>query len=414
METKYDQFIAGGGIGGLISAAILAKNGQKTLLVERLPFLGGRFTSFRYQGFEIPTGAVHTIPHSRKGPLGKILLEELKLPLDVQSVENFTAWYWPDRKPIRHRSFWGIFKAFPSASQRLFVIRKLLLDARKSEQYSESFHDYLESRTEDPQIFQFFNAVTGFALSLNISQISTASMFRVLKRLYERGRPGVPIGGCKAVIRSLASYINTINEIDGEKVKKVICRDLSSKEEFEVQAKEFIFNLGPMQIQRIMSASNLPYQLPSAPIARGGGFCFRSKRSILGSSAIAQFPENKYIKGAVEPTTISPDLAPSGEHLLITHQVFHSADIKQDCKKAREELLSTFPQLEEEDELCVHTYHKDWPVNYVSQGNDLSNFHAEIPNLYFVGDGYKGNQGWMMTEGIAYGVKKVVNKILSN
>ncbi len=76
MKNRYDQFIAGGGIGGLISAALLAQNGKKTFLVERLPFLGGRFTSFRYQGFEIPTGAVHMIPHSRKGPLGKILLED--------------------------------------------------------------------------------------------------------------------------------------------------------------------------------------------------------------------------------------------------------------------------------------------------------------------------------------------------
>ncbi len=58
------------------------------------------------------------IPHSRKGPLGKILLEELNLPLEIQNVENFTAWYWPERKLIRHRSFWGIFKAFPKKSQQ--------------------------------------------------------------------------------------------------------------------------------------------------------------------------------------------------------------------------------------------------------------------------------------------------------
>ena len=117
MGKRYDLFIAGGGLGGLLSAAKLAKNKQKLFLAEKLPFLGGRFTSFRYRGFEIPTGAVHMIPHSRKGPLGKILLEELNLPLEIQNVENFTVWYWPERKPIRHKSFWGIFKAFPKKSQ---------------------------------------------------------------------------------------------------------------------------------------------------------------------------------------------------------------------------------------------------------------------------------------------------------
>ena len=80
-------------------------------------------------------------------------------------------------------------------------------------------------------------------------------------------------------------------------------------------------------------------------------------------------------------------------------------------RRARDELLGTFPQLREEDELCVHTFYKAWPVNFSCQGNDLSNFSSVIPNLFFVRDGYKGNDGWMMTEGVAHGVKQVIAKI---
>ena len=79
----YDQFIAGGGIGGLLSASLLGQHGQKCFLVERLPFFGGRFTSIKHHGFEIPTGAVHMIPHSRNGPLGEVLLRDLNLPLEI-------------------------------------------------------------------------------------------------------------------------------------------------------------------------------------------------------------------------------------------------------------------------------------------------------------------------------------------
>jgi hypothetical protein len=149
------------------------------------------------------------------------------------------------------------------------------------------------------------------------------------------------------------------------------------------------------------------------PIAKGGGFVYRSKTSILKSSVVAQFPENEYVKGAVEPTISSPNLAPQNEHLLLTHQVFHSADIIRDTQRARDELLETFPQLKEEDELCVHTFHKEWPVNNACQGSDLPNFSSVIPNLFFVGDGYKGNDGWMMTEGVTHGVKQVVRAILA-
>jgi phytoene dehydrogenase-like protein len=427
MSTKYECFIAGAGIGGLLSAAVLTKHNKSIFLAERLPFLGGRFTSHKFEGFEIPSGAVHMVPHSQKGPLGRLLLQNLKLPIVIQDVEDFTAWYWPNRKPIKHKNFWGIFKAFPKRSQRIFVIRKLILGARNSEKHTESFQEYLETRTEDPQIFQFFNAVTGFALSLNISQLSTASMFRFLIRLYQRGRPGVPIGGCKAVIASLAEFsrkigLGSINknyelkklEIDGSKVNLAVCLRLKTNEEFEVKANNFILNLGHPQINKILENSDIPFRLPSSPIAKGGGFVFRAKNSILGSSAFAQFPENQYFKGAVEPTRISPNLAPPSEHLLCTHQVFKSHDIVRDSRRARDEIFATFPQLKEEDELVIHTFHKDWPVNFASQGNDLANFSTKIDNLFFVGDGFKGNQGWMMTEGVTYGVKQVVDEIISS
>jgi len=423
LTERYDQFIAGGGLGGLLSAAILAHQGRKSYLVEKLPFFGGRFTSMRYQEFEIPTGAVHMIPHSSNGPLGQILLKDLNLPLKIVENEYFTAWYWSHHKPIIHRNFWGILKTLPRMNQRLFMFRKLLSDARHSDRHSESFLEYLKACTEDSQIFQFFNALIGFALSIDISQLSAAAMFRVFKRLHQKGRPGVPIGGCKAVTTALTDYIRGKGsklqknceliklEMNGSLIECAICRNRKTNEEISIRANHFILNLGNPQINEVLTKSNLSYRLPHVPTAQGGGFAYRSKESTLRNSVVAYFPENKYVKGAVEPTILSPNLASPGEHLLLTHQVFHSTDIIRDTRRARDELLETFPQLKEEDELCIHTFYKDWPVNYACQGSDLSNFSSIIPNLFFVGDGHKGNDGWMMTEGVAHGVKQVVEKI---
>ncbi len=423
---EFDHFIGGGGLGGLLSAALLTQKGKKIFLAEKLPFFGGRFTSIKHHGFEVPTGAVHMIPHSRKGPLGLVIQHDLQLPLEIRDLENFTAWFLPHQKPIRHRRFWGILKAFPKMRQRMFVFRKIIGGVRHSELHSESFHEYLEARTEDPYIFNFFNAITGFALSLDISELSVAAMYRFLRLLHRNGRPGVPIGGCKAVITALVNHAQRSNskllknceliklEMDGSQIESAVCRDRNTDEEFSIEADQYILNLGHPQVNQLLSKSHLPYRLPSTPIARGGGFVYRSKTSILGSSAVAQFPENNYVKGAVEPSLSSPDLAPPGEHLLLTHQVFKSNDEIRDTRRARDELLTTFPQLREEDELCIHTFYKDWPVNYACQGTDLPNFSSEISNLFFVGDGYKGNDGWMMTEGVAHGVKQVIRHILDN
>ena len=102
MEEKYDVFIAGGGLGGLLSSALLSRKGKKCYLVEKLPYLGGRFTTHKFEGFEIPTGAVHMIPHSRNGLLGKTLLNELTLPITIKDTENFTTWYWNNKDPHSH------------------------------------------------------------------------------------------------------------------------------------------------------------------------------------------------------------------------------------------------------------------------------------------------------------------------
>ena len=365
------------------------------------------------------------IPHSCNGPLGEALLQDLNLPLEIIENKFFTAWYWPPHHPKQHSKFWGILKAFPKASQRFFVFRRLFPSARHSEDLNESFQEFLKSRTEDPQIFQFFNAIIGFALSINTTQITTAAMFRFFRRLYQKGKPGVPVGGCKAVTDKLVDHARMNGsvlkksceliklELDGMEIESAIYQDRKTNEEFVIRAKQYILNLGYLQVNDLLSKSNIPFRLPTMPTAKGGGFAYRSKESILKTSVVAQFPENKYVKGAVEPTISSPNLAPQGEHLLLSHQVFHSSDIIHDTRRARDELLETFPQLKEENELCVHTFHKEWPVNYSCQGSDLSNFSSVIPNLFFVGDGYKGNNGWMMTEGVTHGVKQVVSTILA-
>ena len=58
---RYDAIIIGAGIGGLICANILAKNGMKVLLLERHYMLGGFCSTFRRKGF-IFDAATHFYP----------------------------------------------------------------------------------------------------------------------------------------------------------------------------------------------------------------------------------------------------------------------------------------------------------------------------------------------------------------
>ena len=59
MTNTYDAIIIGGGHNGLVTAAILAKGGQKVLVLERRSVLGGAAaTEEIWPGFRVSTGAV--------------------------------------------------------------------------------------------------------------------------------------------------------------------------------------------------------------------------------------------------------------------------------------------------------------------------------------------------------------------
>ncbi len=43
---EYDVVVAGGGTAGMIAGIAAARNGAKTLVIERMGYLGGQFTGF--------------------------------------------------------------------------------------------------------------------------------------------------------------------------------------------------------------------------------------------------------------------------------------------------------------------------------------------------------------------------------
>ena len=95
---------------------------------------------------------------------------------------------------------------------------------------------------------------------------------------------------------------------------------------------------------------------------------------------------------------------------MITHQYVPSSDVKSEIDKGREELYEAIPWLSDYgEEICVHSYHRNWPCNRAPQGSELP-ADIGIEGIRLVGDGVKSH-GWMMIEGISSNISKVVNEI---
>ncbi len=57
-RESCDVLVIGSGIGGLSAAALLVAAGYKTIVVEKSPRIGGRYSTIDHKGFKITTGAI--------------------------------------------------------------------------------------------------------------------------------------------------------------------------------------------------------------------------------------------------------------------------------------------------------------------------------------------------------------------
>ena len=208
--SKKKALVIGAGLGGLSSAAKLAQTGDYDITVyERMSFAGGRFTQHDHDGYQIPTGAVHMIPHGMKGPFADLMLGKKSkggLDLGRHGVELLPTTHFAcqmiDGKFQAANSIYGVLPWF-TAKDTLNMPRLLTKGAKQPwVDESEDGKTWL-NRYFSPEFVDFVDAFSNFAVSLRFDQMPASSVVRVLQNSFWSDRPHVPKGGCKGVIDGL-------------------------------------------------------------------------------------------------------------------------------------------------------------------------------------------------------------------
>jgi len=174
-RLNYDVAVVGSGIGGLGAGAILAHQGYKVMVVEKLGRIGGRFSTNEVDGYKLPTGAMAV---HRGGP-GDEIFKRVGLEVDLVPVPPLyyrigdKDYQMPAKGSItamldiinklevdRVKLAGGLMKA--AASEK--VMGGFRKSAADSEKQNMTFWDWLLQYTENEQAHAIFDAMASSML----------------------------------------------------------------------------------------------------------------------------------------------------------------------------------------------------------------------------------------------------------
>lgn len=175
---KYDAIVIGSGMGGLTAAALLAKKGLKTLLLEKEKQVGGYVVSFKRHGFTFDATVSFVGGCQEDGELNQIL-KEIGAHEEIEFI------------PIRHiRNIYpgfevqlreGGFSSYPEALMDLFPEEEKGLKAYLSliQQIGEEVKSYSEITLIKKILFPFYFR--------NLIRLHRTSHMEILNRLFRGG-----------------------------------------------------------------------------------------------------------------------------------------------------------------------------------------------------------------------------------
>lgn len=425
-RENCDVVVIGSGMGGLSAAALLAAAGYKTLVVERLPRVGGRYSSFEYKGFTLTTGAIEV----EMGGVVEQVFNAVGAKFDVRPVPPFRIRIGGKDHELPPKG--GLRAIVSLASENERETERVMGAFKRALSWQEpsdsiSFREWLLQYTENERLLRTFWALISAAQFVTDHELPAGKYFQSLKVPRPLGVGMAPEGNL-ALMESLAEAI----EAKGGQVwtrcpaKQIVVSDGIAKgviiqkgdDVIEVAAKAVVSNTGPRKTVELAGSENfdMGYLKQLRETLRPAPIIFiqaASDRPLVDCSSLV-FVLGRRMSAMNCPTLLCPEHAPKGKHLLTAVGTPRSPLPPYDFKKDKELLIQdvrdNMPGFDEHAEILVTSYFRDdWPGYHSWTGYDLPQ-KTSVENLYNVGDGVKP-PGWMGLGACAKSAEIVVEDI---
>ena len=223
VTTKYDVIIVGGGLGGISCAALLAKRGLKTLVLEKNERTGGKAMAISAKGFKYelwPIGVTPIRGHAFESLFRQLGVEsELKLidPKTVATAYRGRSGKWnisvaviDPQQPMSAAGMleqWGL-----DAKEQELAMRVLtdvyMLPPDKVNALDDTTLDQFLAQYEVPRpVHSWLSSFCNCALAEPMDLVSASEYIRMLQDIVANGGGCYPAGGLGHVVDVITQAI---------------------------------------------------------------------------------------------------------------------------------------------------------------------------------------------------------------
>lgn len=400
-----DALVIGAGAGGLMTAARLQHAGYRTLVVERLAYVGGRASTRDIDGFKVNNGAIVI----ETGGITEQTFAEAGAEFDVRSPAPPILYRIGRRDVDVTGGGWGLLLS--RITRQGAKILAGLADARQDAGLPDSqisTADWLARYTRGETVHGIFRAMCGSVFAVGPDELPARVFLTYFTRKSAFKKFGFCPQGTIGIWQSLvaaftaaggqlwlSSEVRGLHVQDGQVAGATVRR--ADGEQAEVTAKVVVSDAGPAAATALIDHGQLPAEYLAAVKAADRPCAmitvnFASQDRLMEAPGLLSFASTRRLCYAANFTDVCPEMAPPGWHLYAGTAVPRPSvgdfDETAETDLLMADLHAQFPGFDRARILSTVVTRDDWPPQRAVAGYDLPP-GTPLPNLWNVGDGVK-------------------------
>jgi phytoene dehydrogenase-like protein len=208
-RRNYDVIVIGGGPGGLTTAALLAKAGRRTLLIDKNETTGGKAVTVTRNGFSYELGPKLQVPMrdpafaalfaelGMSDRLGQILLDRAGISYRRPSSSEYTSVLLPQtgQDPTPFFDLWGLDDRERAQSLEVLIGIAATEPAELDRLDDVSMKQYLAARDVPRALYSYLAMHSNASLAEPIDRVAASEQIKILQQIAVSGGGGYYRGG---------------------------------------------------------------------------------------------------------------------------------------------------------------------------------------------------------------------------